>query len=299
MHGDETTGWVLLLRMADYLLSNYNTNPQVTNLVNNMEIYINPLANPDGTFNGSATGTSILSATRANANNIDLNRNFPTLDGSSYTLQPEIQCMMDYSATHDFVMGANTHGGIELLNFPWDTWQSWENPHVDQNWWEYVCFKYANEAHIDAPAGYLDGPGSMDYPNGYNNTTGVTHGADWYYAIGSRQDYMNYYRNYREVTLELSNTKMLGTENLNAYWGYNKDAMLLYMEQCLYGFRGIVTDACTGSALSDVRVEILGHDEDNTHVFSSAPVGNYHRPIYAGTYNVTFSKTDMQVKLCL
>ena len=75
---------------------------------------------------------------------------------------------------------------------------------------------------------------------------------------------MNYYRYIQEVTLELSDTKTLGTEYLNTYWGYNKDAMLLYMEQVLYGLRGVVTDACTGTPLGNVKVEIVGHYKDNS-----------------------------------
>jgi len=294
MHGDETTGFIMELRFADYLLSNYGTNTQVTNLVNNMEIYINPLANPDGTYYGSSGGTTVSGARRANSNNIDLNRNFPTANGDPYTMQPEIQAMMDYASSHDFVMSANTHGGIELMNYPWDTWQSWENMNADDTWWQYVAYVYRDEVALDAPATYFEGPGTMDY--GAYNTTGVTHGADWYYAIGSRQDYMNYYQHIKEITIELSDTKLLGTENLNTYWGYNRDAMMLYTEQALYGFRGIVTDACSGSALSDVKVEIVGHDKDGSEVYSSAPIGNYHRPIIAGTWNVTFSKTGYASK---
>jgi PKD repeat protein len=292
MHGDETTGYVLLLRMADYLLSNYGTDTQVTNLVDEIEIYINPLANPDGTFNGSAGLDDVSGSTRANSNGIDLNRNFPTLNGDSYTLQDEITCMMDYSNNHDFVMSVNTHGGIELMNYPWDTWQSDENLHPDTDWWIHVAFTYADQVELDAPSTYFEGPGTMY--DGSTNTTGVTHGADWYYAIGSRQDYMNYYRNCREITLELSDTKTLGTEYLNTYWDYNKQAMLDYTEQVLYGFRGIVSDACTGTPLSDVKVEIVGHDQDNTEVYTSAPVGNYHRPVNEGSWDVTFSKTGYQ-----
>ena len=50
MHGDETTGYVLLLRLIDSLLCAYGSDPRVTNMVDNMEIWINPLANPDGTY---------------------------------------------------------------------------------------------------------------------------------------------------------------------------------------------------------------------------------------------------------
>ncbi len=292
MHGDELVCYVLTLRTIDYLLSNYGTDPAVTNLVNNIEIYINPLANPDGTFNGSPSLVSVSEAKRSNTNDIDLNRNFPTLNGSGYTIQEESQAMIDYANAHDFVMSVNTHSGIELINYPWDTWQSDENLNADTDWWEYVCFVYADEVEIDAPSTYFEGPRTMN--NGPYNTTGVTHGADWYYAIGTRQDYMNYYQNIKELTLEWSDSKKLDAELLPTYWEYNKDAMLLYTEQVLYGLRGIVSDACTGTALSDVKVEIVGHDKDNTEVYSSAPVGNYHRPIYAGTYDFTFSLTGYQ-----
>ncbi|MBK6966467.1 MAG: hypothetical protein IPH20_21870 [Bacteroidales bacterium] len=42
----------LCFKLIEYLLQNYGTNPEATDLVNNMEIYINPLANPDGTYYG-------------------------------------------------------------------------------------------------------------------------------------------------------------------------------------------------------------------------------------------------------
>ncbi|MCK5075068.1 MAG: zinc carboxypeptidase, partial [Calditrichia bacterium] len=79
MHGDETTGYILMLRLIDFLLTNYGESTddgvRATNLVNNLEIWINPLANPDGTY---ASGNSTVNgATRYNANYVDLNRNYP------------------------------------------------------------------------------------------------------------------------------------------------------------------------------------------------------------------------------
>jgi len=50
MHGDETTGWILMLRLIDTLLSQYGTNPRLTNIVNSMELYIAPNTNPHGTL---------------------------------------------------------------------------------------------------------------------------------------------------------------------------------------------------------------------------------------------------------
>ena len=61
MHGDETGGFILMLRLADFLLKNYNDNARVKELVDNLEIWINPLANPDGTYN---SGNAISSPVR-------------------------------------------------------------------------------------------------------------------------------------------------------------------------------------------------------------------------------------------
>ena len=52
MHGGETAGYVLMLRLIDTLLSGYGITPKITNIVKNVEIWINPLANPDGTYWG-------------------------------------------------------------------------------------------------------------------------------------------------------------------------------------------------------------------------------------------------------
>ena len=41
-----------MLHLIDYLLTNYGTDTRVTNMINNMVIWINPLANPDGTYHG-------------------------------------------------------------------------------------------------------------------------------------------------------------------------------------------------------------------------------------------------------
>ncbi len=75
IHGDELVGYVLTLRLIDYLLSNYGTDPDATFLINNIDIWINPLANPDGTYAGG--NNSVWGATRGNSNGVDLNRNFP------------------------------------------------------------------------------------------------------------------------------------------------------------------------------------------------------------------------------
>jgi len=285
MHGDELVGYVLSLRLADYLLSNYGNDDFVDSLVNNIRIYINPLANPDGTFYNSPNGSTVTDSRRNNANDIDLNRNFPRIDNIPTSIEVEIQAMIDYSEIHNFTMSVNTHSGAEVINYPWDFWTSEENPPADDNWWQYISNIYATQTIANSPSGYLQGVSE----NGY------TEGADWYSITGSRQDYMNYYKNCREMTLELSNQKKLESEELPAHWEYNYQSMLDYTAQVLYGIRGIVTDSITGYPI-EAKIEVIDHDKDNSHVFSHLPHGDYYRPIEEGIFTLKFTANGYKSK---
>ena len=276
MHGDETTGYVLMLRLADYLLSNYGIDDRVTNIVDKLDIYINPLANPDGTFYGG--NNTVNGATRSNANGVDLNRNYadpedgPHPDGNAY--QAETIAFMDLATEHQFILSANFHGGAEVVNYPWDTWP---RLHADDAWWILVSREYADSAQYFSPAGYL-----TDLNNG------ITNGYAWYTTAGCRQDYMNYFENCREFTLEISDIKTLPANQLPAHWTYNKASLLSYLEQATYGIQGVITDELSGDPI-EAQVTIEGHDMDNTFVVSVLPAGNYQRPIKAGTYVVTYA----------
>ena len=275
MHGDELVGYILMLRLIDYILTNYTIDPRVANLVNNAEIWINPLANPDGTYAGG--NSNVNGATRYNANYVDLNRNYPDPqdgshpDGNSW--QPETTAMMDLANAHNFVLSSNLHSGAEVVNYPWDTWSQLA---ADDDWWQEVSHTYADAVHNNAPSNYMDG---------FDN--GITNGYDWYTINGGRQDYMNYFQGCREMTLELSNEKMLPASQLNAHWNYNQEAFLLYMEECLYGIRGIVTNE-SGQPL-DATITIIDHDFDNSEVFTDSEIGDFHRMIAPGTYDISVS----------
>lgn len=276
IHGDETTGYVLMMHLADYLLSGYGTNPEVTDLLDNTEICINPLANPDGTYRGG--NNNIYGAVRYNMNNIDLNRNFPDPkvglhpDGNPW--QQETVAWMDYAEANHFTMAANFHGGSEVFNYPWDTWSKLN---ADDSWWQFVGREWADTVHSHSYAGYF---------TFLNN--GVTNGYAWYEVNGGRQDYMNYYHHCREVTLEISNIKLLPVSQLLNFWEYNYRSFLNYIKEARYGFNGIVTDTVTDQPVA-AKVFISGYDKDNSEVYSRPTTGFYARPIDEGGYDVTFS----------
>tara|TARA_B100000315_G_scaffold260903_1_gene327096 strand:+ start:6314 stop:8938 length:2625 start_codon:yes stop_codon:yes gene_type:complete len=272
MHGDEVTGYVLMLRLIDYLLSNYGTDERVTDLVNGVEIWINPLANPDGTY--ASGNNTVWGATRYNANGADLNRNYPDPqdgdhpDGNSW--QPETIAMMEFAGEHHFVLSSNHHGGAEVVSYPWDTWSLLT---ADDDWWQEVSHTYADAAQENSPPGYM---------SGFND--GIINGYDWYEVNGGRQDYMIYFHGNREMTLELSNVKLLPEAELDDHWNYNAESFLLYMEESLYGIRGIVSNE-SGDAL-DATITVIDHDFNNSEVFTDPAVGDYHRMIEPGVYDL-------------
>ncbi len=289
MHGDETTGYYLMLRLINYLLSNYGSDAQVTNLVNNVELWICPLANPDGTYYMSnPQGSTLANSIRYNKNFKDLNRNYfdpiignPNNSGDffNYPIQPETYAFMDFADAHHFNMGANFHGGAEVINYPWDTWETSENPNADAAWWERVCSAYVATARQLTSSYMTD-----------TYADGVTEGGDWYKITGGRMDYMNYFKQCREVTIELDDDKTTQTQNLQGMWNLNYHSLLNFIEESLYGLRGIITDSLTGLPIrAKVWVNNYDQADDSSQVYSALPVGNYHKYMNAGTYSVTYS----------
>lgn len=284
IHGDETTGYVLMLRLIDYLLSNYGEDPRVTSLVDNIEIWINPLANPDGTYYGG--NNTVNGAIRYNTNWVDLNRNYPDPedgphpDGEEW--QKETIHFMELAEDNHFVSSTNIHGGEVVCNYPWDTWSKLA---ADDAWWQYVCHEYADTVHENCPWGYM-----TDFDNG------ITNGYAWYTISGGRQDYMNYFQQCREYTLEISETKLLQPDSLPEYWQYNYRSLLNYMEQSAFGLRGTVKDSVSGFSMK-AEVYIILHDMDSSWVYSSLPNGNYHHLLAAGNYTVRYSAAGYTTKI--
>ena len=276
MHGDETTGFVLSLRLIHYLISNYGEDDAITDLMNSVDIFICPNENPDGTYRYD--DSTISGATRSNINGVDLNRNYPNpVNNPWQDEQPETTVMRNFTDTINFIMSANMHGGIELVNFPFDSWTSSQNKHADHDWWEFVMYEYVDTVHAHSPPGYMTGMGD-----------GVTHGGDWYVIYGSRQDYFNYYRSCREFTLELSNQKMLNPSQLPAHWEYNYRSLLNYIRQSTFGVHGFVYDNNTGEPLY-AEVYIPDYDVLNSEITTTMPLGNYYRPLLAGDYSISYA----------
>lgn len=285
MHGDEVVGFHTMLRFIDYILNN-PTDQQVQNLLQNVDLYICPLENPDGTYHSSNTRIGTSASQRANWNNVDMNRNYPYMPGvnGSANVQPETQAIINWVEDKHFVMSVNFHGGAELTNFPWDTWNSQTRTHADDAWFRYICQNYVDQCQAVDPTYMV---GETAYQPGCGS---VTEGGDWYEITGSRQDYMNYYQHCREVTMEIHFDKVVtDASDLVTYFPNSRNALFNYAMECSYGFRGIVTDAVTGEPIDNAKVYVRNHDTFNSEVYSHLPLGAFYRPIKAGTYTVEVS----------
>ena len=280
MHGDETTGWMLMLRWIDYLLEN-PTLPECANILENVDLYVGPNTNPDGTYHGG--NNTVNGAQRYNGNGVDLNRNYADPHGSAHpdgnAYQQETEWFMQLAEDNNFVMAANYHGGAEVMNYPWDNTYTL---HADDQWYQLISHEYADLTHQM----------SSSYMTDYNN--GITNGAQWYMIGGGRQDYMNGYAECRELTIECSNTKCPNASQMPTFWNYNKNSIFAFVNQCLNGIHGTVVDAESKAPIGGATITLVGHDDQYSTMSTQLPAGDFHRPVKGGTYNVRITKNGYE-----
>ncbi len=264
MHGDEPVGYVNLVKLIQLLTSQYGTDPRITNIVDNTEIWINPLMNPDG----------YTLHQRENANNVDLNRSFPDIvteqdNNTPDGREPEVQHIMNFTANHTSDLSMNFHTGSVVINYPWD-----RIPDLAPD----------NDLLIQLSLAYASHNPEMSNSTQFEN--GITNGYAWYEADGSMQDWNLFFENDIEITAELDYTKWPPPSDLPNLWTNNKESLLSYIEEAQIGIRGIVSDP-EGNPLNAI-IQIAGNTQlDNT----DPDVGDYHRLLLPGTYQVTYSAT--------
>ncbi len=261
MHGDEVVGMEMCIYLINHLVDNYGTDPQVTALVDDTEVWIMPLMNPDGNAAGS----------RYTATGADLNRSFPDFisDPNNTTAGRPVETgrVMNWAAAHTPTLAANFHGGALLVNYPWDTTTAL-NPDNDL----FIVISEAYSIH------------NVPMWNG-SFTHGISNGAAWYQANGTMQDWSYYWTGCNEVTIELGDVKWPASSTLPGFWDDNREAMLAYLEQVHMGVRGLVTD--TGSGLPvEAEVTVQGIDQV---IYTDPDVGDYHRMLLPETYTLIFT----------
>lgn len=267
MHGDEVTGIIMCLNLIDEITDNYGSDSRLTDIVDSMDTWIVPLMNPDG----------YVALTRGNANGVDLNRDFPdpytSPNNTTAGRQAETAVIMNWTFGRSFVLAANLHGGTLVVNYPYDNNPSGSSVYTaspDDDLFIYISEEYSRY--------------NLPMWNSGSFFHGITNGADWYAISGGMQDWLYRYHGGNEVTIEIGNTKTPPYAQMPTYWNDNREAMLAYMETCLLGVRGIVTDANNGDPVS-ATLRVAGR---NQVIHTDSDVGNFHRMLLAGAYDLTF-----------
>lgn len=268
MHGNEPVGMEMCIYLIRHLLENYRLDPRITRIVDETEIWIMPLMNPDG----------YILRQRRNYNGVDLNRNFPDRIIDPYNTpdgrEPETQAVMNFSSDHSFVLSANFHTGTLVANYPYDGNSSGSSVYTacpDDQLFIELSKTYSSH---NIPMW-----NSSDFPNG------ITNGADWYVIYGGMQDWNYVWMGCNELTIELSDNYWPNASLLPSLWENNRESMLSYLDAVHWGVRGIISDAFTGKPLA-ATVEVIGI---NHNAYSDPDMGDYYRMLLPGLYDFCFS----------
>ena len=268
MHGDEPVGMEMCLKFIRHLLENYNSDSRIKQIVDETEIWIMPLMNPDG----------YVLRKRYNYNNVDLNRNFPDRisdpNNTPEGRQLETQAVMNFCNHHSFVLSANFHTGALVVNYPYDSNESGSQTYT-------ACPDDQLFIEISKAYSFYN----QDMWNSYRFQFGITNGTAWYPIYGGMQDWNYVWMKCNEVTVEVSNTKWPNASLLPSLWEDNRESMLHYLETINWGVRGIVTDSTTHDPLF-ATIEVLGIDHK---IYSDPDLGDYYRMLLPGEYTLRFS----------
>ena len=218
IHGDETIGRELCINLIKHLCLSYENNDEnIMYLIDNTNIFIMPSLNPDG-FENKSSYTGIWNPQRYNANNKDLNRDFPDQfkDNNPDNLnnkQPETISIMKWSKRNHINLSLSMHAGAIVANYPFDgPTSNKENLTKDDKIFKYISTTYAES--------------SINFIKNSEFKNGITNGSMWYALFGGMQDWRYVYKKGYEITLELSNEKIINENNIELYWNNNKNALL-------------------------------------------------------------------------
>ncbi|KAK6130616.1 hypothetical protein DH2020_035591 [Rehmannia glutinosa] len=222
VHGDEPVGRELLLLLANWLCNNYMKDPLATLIVDGVHLHILPSMNPDG----------FSLRRRGNANNIDLNRDFPDqffpMNDDMDSRQPETKAIMNWLEDIHFTASASLHGGALVANYPWDGTED-KSYSVQYNLISVIYRKNYYECPDDKTFRFL---ASLYSRSHYNMSLskefpgGITNGAFWYPIYGGMQDWNYIHCGCFELTLEISGDKWPNASELPTLWEYNRMSML-------------------------------------------------------------------------
>jgi len=250
IHGDEPASGEIAYRWAMEVLDGYGVDAALTGYVDDLEIWVIPLLNPDGHENG----------TRENFNGVDLNRDFGwNWDGwggstAAYS-QPETRSLQEFCLEENVSLSATLHSSGNILLYPW-------------------CYSPHDVPEHDLVVAV----GSL-----YANAAGYTLIESWddYETHGELLDLIHGGYGSLCYTPEISGSLTLFADS----YARNTAGMELFCNEAGTGtgLHGLVTDAQTGQPLR-ATVTLSGSPFP---AYTDPALGDVHRLAFPGSYDVT------------
>jgi len=296
-HACELMGIETMLYMIDQFTSNYGIDPEITRWIDDYEIFIVPLMNPDGhnavlsdihpywrksardiNHNGipyqwRGTGTPM-----DDMEGVDLNRNYDWYWSNGYTnprvpyyigpypaSETETQAIVNLAYSQRFVCGLNLHCYGEVVIYPWDIWPSVAPDHL-------VLDQMAAEmaAQFEADSGGFYDTLSAYGMNGQSR--------NWFYGVTGALPFL--------VELNSVTYYDSGDQLAEKVERYKNGCVYLLERLSGPGVTGHVTDAVTGEPLQ-ANVEIVGMTSMDVNPRYSDPLyGRFTRLLLPGSYSL-------------
>ena len=279
MHGNEQAGMHSILRLIEWLATNYSTNAQAKNIVDSVEMYFIPLVNPSGSYPGGSF--NLNSSVRRTPNCADINRSFPTPSCADQGPQypngdKERDAIIDLNDEKLFGFGMDLHTGMTAIVCPWSSTKTTSKKHPDFDEYLYPV----GETFSDKCGGGLQ--------VGWAAPT-------WYLGYGTIFDYMNSVAGGgRNFCLELTSSQPCNASISESSWNKFKPGYLYFLEQIQYGIHGTIV--FEGQPVK-AKIAVDNHDKFETEVYSNPDFGYFVRVIQPGTFSLTITYDSYTVNI--
>lgn len=206
IHGNEVPSIMICKNLIQYLCRH-------SEILQNTIVHVIPVLNPDG-YGYICPEKNIWMPKRENANDIDLNRNFPhakncNCQNETTMYEPETIAMMEWSKKKNLNLSISFHSGDLGINTSYDYGVSG----VENKTTNDILFQYFAEIFVSHhPFMNVKSP----FPNG------ITNGAKWYAIEGSMGDWRYDYTNVIELTIEISPNNFPSKKEMQEIWQCNK-----------------------------------------------------------------------------
>jgi hypothetical protein len=250
MHGNENNGCEIAHYSLIQLVSQYGVDPDITRWVNEREIWLAPMDNPDG----------LISRSRYNAHGVDCNRNYGFAwdgGGPSVFSEPEANCFYGLAEENPMAAWSQYHSGATSAMWPWF--------YTTRATMDSVVHAYEMQRY-----GAICNYGAYQISRGlYPGNGGST---CWYYGARGALGY----------AVEVCSGQPSGVGEIDTVNHKNWSAMKEQIERVMWGVNGYVTDSASGRPVA-ARVTL---NPPNWFTYTDS-IGYYHKNVHAGTYAVT------------